>query len=259
MLAMIETFRRKLAAGGVYGPFSKTSEPGMIEALGYAGFDFVILDLEHGPNNILSVQNLLRAAELSGVFPIVRVKEDVLSSISEALDIGAGGILCPKVDSVARAHRIIETAKFAPLGQRGVCRFVRAARYSDLDRFDYFKAANQSLVILGLEGLEALAQLSDILTLPGVDIIFIGPFDLSQSLGLAGQIDHPEVEAKMSEVVECCQRAGISVGTFCETPKGATKWRRAGVRFISYGVDLSLFYQACHETAASLKALDRQT
>lgn len=252
---MIALFRRKLEAGGVYGPFSKTSEPGMVEVLGYAGFDFVILDLEHGPNNILSLQHLVRAAQIGGLLPIVRAKEDVLSSVSEALDIGAGGVLCPRVDSADRARRIIETAKFAPLGQRGVCRFVRAAHYSARDRYEYFQAANQALVILGLEGLEALAQLDDILAVPGVDLIFIGPYDLSQNLGLPGQIEHPEVTAKMEEIVERCRRAGIGVGTFCDTPESAARWRRAGVRFISYSVDLGLFYQACREVAADLKAL----
>ena len=136
-----EIFRRKLENGAVVGFFSKTSDPGFIEAAGFAGADFVILDLEHGPNSVQSVQNLIRAAQIADIFPIVRVKENCEHVIGEVLDIGAGGIQIPQISSAKEVRAATEHIKFAPEGNRGVCRFVRAAEYSALDRFEYFKTA----------------------------------------------------------------------------------------------------------------------
>ena len=110
--------------------FSKTSDPAFIETAGYSGMDFVIIDLEHGPNNVQSVQNLIRAAEVAGIFPIVRVKESCASVMSEVLDIGAGGIQVPQITKKEDGEAVFKKTKFSPLGERGVCRFVRAAEYS---------------------------------------------------------------------------------------------------------------------------------
>ena len=241
---MIRQFRAKLGDGPVLGPFSKTEDPAMVEAMGYAGFDFLVLDLEHGPNTVLSLQNLVRAAQLSGILPIVRVKEDLPNVIGEVLDIGAGGVQVPKITTADEARAVIQAAKFAPLGMRGVCRYVRAADYSAKDRFEYFKEANEALVILHLEGRKALENAEDIIRVPGIDIIFIGPYDLAQSLGLMGQTDHPAVAGKLREIVKLCAPKGIAVGTFVETPRSAAKWIKLGVRYISYKVDTGIMLDA---------------
>ncbi len=102
----------------------------------------------------------------------------------------------PQITNAKQAEEMIKLAKFAPSGMRGVCRFVRAANYSSMDRFEYFKEANESIIILQLEGQEAIDNLEDIIKVEGIDIVFIGPYDLSQSLGVGGQIDHPAVEEK---------------------------------------------------------------
>ena len=252
MIKEIKQFRERLKADVVYGPFSKTNDPGMIEAIGYAGFDFVILDLEHGPNSIETVQNLIRAAQVSGVFPIVRVKEKNDSVIQEALDIGAAGIEVPQISNKNDAENLIRVAKFAPEGMRGVCRFVRAANYSSMDRFEYFKAANEALIIIHLEGQEAIKNLDELLDVKGIDIMFIGPYDLSQSLGLPGQIDHPLVEEKMKEIIGKCSSKGVCVGTFVDNINNANKWKDAGIRYIAYSVDVGLLYEHCRNIVANL-------
>jgi 4-hydroxy-2-oxoheptanedioate aldolase len=218
-----------------------------IEAMGYAGFDFVIIDLEHGPNTILNAQNLIRASEASRILPIIRCKEDVRSVVSEALDIGAGGVLVPKVTSAKEAQEIIDTARFAPIGMRGVCRYVRAAQYSNTCGQDYFKNANRAFLILGIEGVDAIQKIDQILELHGVDAIFIGPYDLSQSVGKTGDIDHPLVIDKMTEVIKKCQRKRVKVGTFVESVESANKWQKLGVGFLAYSVDVGLFYNHCKE------------
>lgn len=246
-LNLITEFKRKLDEECVLGPFSKASDPMFLETMGYAGFDFVIIDLEHGPNTILSVQNLIRASEVSAMLPIVRCKENVRSVISEALDIGAGGVLVPKVTNAQEAREIIDTARFAPVGMRGVCRYVRAAQYSSTPGEKYFKNANEAFLILGIEGVEALQQIDEILELDGFDAIFIGPYDLSQSVGRTGEIDHPLVTEKMVEVIEKCKRKKINVGTFVESVEVAHKWRKLGVKFLAYSVDVGLFYNQCRK------------
>jgi 4-hydroxy-2-oxoheptanedioate aldolase len=241
----IRDFRTKLEKGVVFGPFSKTSDPAFIEIMGYGNFDFVILDLEHGPTSVQHLQHLVRAAEISGLFPIVRVKENNLSVIGEVLDIGAGGIQVPQVTNLEAAQRIVQAAKFFPSGARGVCRFVRAAKYSAQDKFSYFQEANETVIILQLEGREAIDNLEQILTVKDFDIIFIGPYDLSQSFGVPGQVDHPVVIGKIQEIVAQCVRRGITVGTFVDTVESARKWKKLGVKYLCYSVDVGIFYEKC--------------
>lgn len=249
---MIQKFRNTLKEGAL-GIFSKTEDPALIETLGYAGMDFVIIDLEHGPNTIRSAQNLIRAAQLGGVFPIIRVKEENPSVMAEALDVGAGGIQVPQVCSKAAAQAVMERVRFSPLGNRGVCRFVRAAHYSAMDRFEYFKQANEAVIVLQIEGKEGIDNLEQILEVPGIDVIFIGPYDLSQSLGVVGQIDHPLVEQEMLRIVQVCAGKGITVGTFTDTVANARKWRKLGVRYIAHSVDMGIFHDACRGLIADIK------
>jgi 4-hydroxy-2-oxoheptanedioate aldolase len=252
---MILSFREKLNDSYVVGPFSKTNDPAFIEILGHARFDFVILDLEHGPNSVETLQNLIRAAQVSKILPIVRVKENNLSVIGEVLDIGAAGIQIPKVENATQARMFINQIKFAPYGNRGVCRFVRAANYSAQDRFEFFNDANNTIIIMQIEGQEAISELDKILKVDGIDLIFIGPYDLSQSIGMPGQIDHPSVTQKMMEIINLCNKYNVVVGTFVDNMENARRWKRAGVKYLSYSVDTGIFYEASHNLLEKLKSI----
>lgn len=241
----IAAFKEKLKRDPVLALFMKTGDPAFVEAAGWAGVDAVILDREHGPVTLETMQNNIRAAQLSGVLPIVRVGALDALKISQALDIGAAGVQIPQVSSRAEAENAVRAARFHPAGERGVCRFVRAARYSACPREEYFPSANQVLVILQLEGSEAVENLDEILAVPGVDILFLGPYDLSQSLGVPGEVSHPKVVALMREVCERAQARGVVVGTFTDTVEALCLWRDAGVRYLAHGVDVGLFYDAC--------------
>jgi len=238
----------------VVGTFSKSQDPAFIEIIGHAGFDFVVLDLEHGPNTVLSLQNLIRAAEVTGLVPIVRVKEDTPSLISEVLDAGAAGIQVPQISAKSEAEEVLQAARFNPLGMRGVCRFVRAADYSSLDRYEYFARANTTVIVMQLEGVGAVENIQEILSVPGLDIVFIGPYDLSQSLGIAGQVDDPRVTQMMRTVVDECVKRHVVVGTFVDTIEEARRWSAAGVKYLCYSVDVGLFTEKCHETIQTLRA-----
>ena len=251
---LLGSFKEKLRTKGVVGPFMKTGDPAFVEVAGYAGFDFVILDMEHGPVDIFNLQNLIRAAQIAGIVPIVRTPDSNETSISKALDVGAMGIQVPQVSNAEQAESVVNAAKFSPQGNRGVCRFVRAADYSAKDRFEYFKDANENLVIIQLEGTEAINNIDDILAVDGIDILFIGPYDLSGSLGLVGQVDHPDVHAAMKKITEKVSAKGKHVGTFVDNEKNAKLWRNNGVSYISYSVDVGIFYEACADIVKRLNS-----
>jgi len=247
---LISGFKEKLKRGAVVGPFMKTSDPAFVEAAGYAGMDFAILDMEHGPVGIETMQNNIRAAQLSGLLPVVRVPAVSEEAIGKALDIGAAAIQAPQITSADDAEKAVALAKFYPSGERGVCRFVRAAHYSNLERVAYFKMANEALVIIQLEGETAIQNLDAILAVEGIDIIFIGPYDLSQSLGVPGDVTNPIVIEQMKKIVKAARAKDIIVGVFSDTLQTAKMWKDAGVRYISYSVDVGIFSEAC----AGLKA-----
>ena len=241
---LIRTFREALKKRAVAGPFSKLTDPATAEIAGHAGFDFIIIDMEHGPHTIQTVQNVIRAAEGAGILPVVRVAENSETLIGQVLDVGACGVQVPQVKSASDAEKAIRAARFAPEGMRGICKFVRAADYSALDRLEYFKQANEALVILQVEGTEVLGDLDRIIGLPGLDILFIGLMDLSQSLGVAGHMDHPKVLEKLKEITDKCLKKNVRVGTYADSPAIGKKWIEMGVRYIGCNVDVGYLLSA---------------
>jgi len=253
---IIESFRNKLKNGEcVYGPFMKTADPMFVEATGIAGFDFAILDMEHGPVLLQDQQNNIRAAELSGLLPIIRVKDASENTIGSVLDIGALGVQVPQIKSAEEAKSVVKNAKFYPYGMRGVCRFVRAAGYSKIERNEYFENSKDLIIIIQLEGIEAVENIDDILEIDDVDIIFVGPYDLSQSLGLPGQVDHPLVVEKMKHIVTKAKAKNKIIGTFVDNLSNLELWRNAGVQYLSYNVDIGLYMDACKNTLNNIKKI----
>ena len=236
-------FREKIKNNEfVYGIFTKSQDPMFVEIQGISEYDFVILDSEHGPYSVSQQQNNIRAALLRGLLPIVRVSELSENMIGKALDIGALGVQVPQIENAKQAKKAVKYARFYPYGERGVCRFVSAADYSAKDRNEYFKSSKDLLVILQLEGVQAISNLDEILEVEGIDIIFIGPYDLSQSLGVPGDIKNPKVLNAMINIVEKAKEKNIVVGTFTDDYEMVTKWKNMGVQYISYSTDSGMFY-----------------
>jgi 4-hydroxy-2-oxoheptanedioate aldolase len=193
----------------VIGPFMKLPSPAVVEIMGKGGFDYIIIDCEHGPLEMMSAENMIRAAHLVGMAAIIRVSENCDYLISRALDIGADGVQIPQISTVEDAKKAVKAAKFSPAGQRGVCRYVRAAEYSALNKEQYFSEANENaMVIIQIEGLEGIKNIDKIMEVEGIDVIFIGPYDLSQSLGIPGQVNHEAVREKMKEVISKAEKKG---------------------------------------------------
>lgn len=226
----------------------KLTDPAAVEIAGSTGFDFVILDQEHGPVSTQRLQDLIRAAELSGTCPVVRVPSNAEESILQALDIGAGGVEAPQIRDRECAERMVRYSRFHPKGDRGMCRYVRAARYSGIPGERYFSEANDSVVTIGhVEGMDGIENIESICEVGGLDVVFLGPYDLSQSCGVPGQTSHPKVVEAMSQAVEIAKRNGVVVGTFVESLDDLLRWKKLGVQYIAFSVDVGIFYRACAE------------
>ncbi len=241
---MTEDLRRRLAERSCTGIFSKTLDSGFVEAAGASGLDFIILDTEHGPAGWETVHNHVRAARMTGMAPLVRVRGLDAHAIGAALDTGAAGVQVPNITSAAEAAAAVAAARFHPMGSRGVCRFVRAAGFGGQDKAAYFAAGNETLVVLQVEGVEGVGNIEEILAVPGFDVLFVGPYDLSQSLGRPGDVEGAEVRALIDRIAAAAAQVGKTLGIFCDTAEALARYRAMGVPYIAYSVDISLFREA---------------
>ena len=252
--------KEKLYNGEVaFGPFLKINDPAVIEIFGHTNFDFAIIDMEHGPISVESAQNLIRAAETVGITSVVRVSSNTDSKILRVLDIGAQGIEVPQINTKAAAEDLVKAARFNPEGERGVCCNVRSADYSKINQTsdlknNYFQKTNENnLIIAHIEGLEGVNNIDEIMDVNSIDVLFIGPYDLSQSLGIPGQVNDKRVEDKMQEIIDKASRRNKIVGTYVDDIKTAKKWIDKGVKFIAYSVDVAILFEKSLEIASQLR------
>ena len=222
--------RQRLASGGcAFGPNLQAPSTWLVEMIGLAGFDFVMLDGEHGAA-FSNLPNLILAADAAGVIPVVRVSSHERGFILQALELGAGGVQAPMVNTVEEAKKLVWETKYAPLGGRGFSNATRAANYGAIRAEDLGAAVNpEVLCIVQLETREALRHAADIAQLPGVDLVFIGPADLAQSLGFPGQTDAPEVINVMKKLVHDL-RPHVAVGMSAFSAEEVRFWRNEGVQ-----------------------------
>ena len=238
-------FRERLKAGkSLFGPFISLCDPAIVEISGLAGFDFAIIDTEHGEISTDRALDMIRAAQLSGISPIIRVYGNQPELIGRALDMGAEGVQIPMVCDKAGAIAAVTAAKFSPAGARGCSRFVRGGRYSHMPKEEFFgKANDRTAVIVQVEGKEGLDNLEEILTVPGIDVLFIGPYDLSASLGVPGQVEHPSLLKAMDKILAQAKKTGAALGFFVDDIPTAIKWKKRGIQYISFSVDVGIIYE----------------
>jgi 4-hydroxy-2-oxoheptanedioate aldolase len=212
------TLKEKLRDGKpVFGAMITFHAPPIVEMLGYMGFDWVLIDNEHGSITVDTSEEMIRAAELTGVAPIVRPVANRPDVIAPFLDRGAWGVQVPHVNTRAEAEAAVRACKYSPDGDRGIFSGGRPAEYGmGGTTKEYADKANaNTLVCLMLEEVEAIDNIDEIVTVKGVDVLFIGSGDLSQSMGYTGQQSHPEVQALMEKGVKRIRDAGIVAGVSC--------------------------------------------
>ena len=247
--------KRKLQAGEVvYGPFMNCSYGSFIEIVGLAGFDFAIIDMEHGPLQVQTAEDLCRAGQNVGLDPIVRVRKNDAPQIQRALDIGSAGVQVPQIETKEDAEATVRAAKYQPLGMRGVSLFTRAGDYTVFGLAGITDRLNdEQIIVIHIEGVPGLRNLDKVIEVPNIDVVFLGPYDLSQSFGVPGQINDPRVVKGMEEAVGKIRASGKAAGTFAGTPEAAKRWVDVGIQYISYHVDVGIFADACNGIMKQLK------
>ncbi len=230
--------KEKIMNGGTaYGVFCNLYSPAVVELLGKIGFDFVLIDAEHGSMGVESCENMVRAAESVGFPAFIRVAMNIRQNILRYLDIGALGVQLPMVNNRAEAEAVVEAVKYPPQGRRGLAA-VRAADYGiGTSLQEYTAMANEELlVVVQIETLQAVENLDQILSVEGVDIFFIGPVDLSTSMGHTGQVNHPEVQEMIEKLAGRIRAAGRAAGTTAYTPEALAKAQERGFQYITHGI-----------------------
>jgi 4-hydroxy-2-oxoheptanedioate aldolase len=216
------------------GCFVGIPSPGLIELVGNAGFDFVILDMEHGPIDWGVLENLIRACEAASIASIVRVPECRREYILKALDCGASGIQVPMVDSKQQANEVVRLAKYPPLGIRGAAFSHRAAKYGSIqDKGHYLEQANtDTRVVIHVENMDSVNNIDEILDVEGIDVVFIGPTDLAVSMGYSHDLLNKQVVDTIQYVTQKILSKGKAVGILATNVELLKKYEEQGISYL---------------------------
>jgi 4-hydroxy-2-oxoheptanedioate aldolase len=234
--------KAKLEAGeAVFGCFVRYADPSLVEYVAMLGWDFLVFDGEHGTLQPREVENLCRAAELRGVTPLARVTTNQPHTILRFLDTGIHGVQIPWVNTTAELEQAVESVKYVPRGVRGLAG-TRASEWGLGESLEAYvaRANRETLVVIHIETKEAVDAIEDFVTVDGVDVLYLGPTDLSQSLGYPGQSGHPEVTAAMGRVAEVVVPSSKALGIYAATPQMTREWRDRGARYFATGLELFL-------------------
>lgn len=253
--AMVPDFRGRVADGEfLVGTWLTFLDPSVAELLAGSGYDFLVVDMEHGVADAAHLQAFCMAARAGGAAVLARIGANEPVRIMHALDSGAAGVIVPQIRSVADVERAVAWCRYPPAGLRGAA----ARRPSDYGRraLEYYRAAGALvLCCVQIETGEALAALDAILAVPGVDAILIGPSDLAAALGHLGDAGHPDVEAAISGVLEQARAAGVPVGIVSASPDPAAARARRdqGFSFVTVGVDFAFLAAAADAALAAVR------
>lgn len=253
MSAPHNMIKERLAEGAMLnGCWLAFGEAAVAEVAATAGFDWLLIDGEHAPNDLRSIAAQL--AVLGHANPIVRPRDHDPAAIKQLLDAGAQTLLVPMVENAAQAEALVRAVRYPPHGIRGVgYSAARASRYGAIG--DYLATADaQICLIVQVESRAGLAALDAILAVEGVDGVFIGPSDLSADMGHPGQPDAPEVMHAIEDALRRIRNAGKGAGVFATDPAFADRCRAAGANFIAVGLDLALYARALRQLAAEVAA-----
>jgi 4-hydroxy-2-oxoheptanedioate aldolase len=247
---------RMLDRQRLLGTFIQTSDPTVAEVIGRAGFDFALIDLEHGGLTQAAIAGHVRAADVVGLPLFVRLGLGSLEAVAPALEFGCKGILVAQVASAADASRAVAAARFPPDGERGACPGVRASSNGWVAFPDYMQQARAETVVgVAVEDPGAISRLDEVITVPGLDFVFVGVFDLSTSLGRPGELDHPSVVDAVARVAETADAHGLAMGTWAPDPTIAARWVRSGARILTVGTDVLLWRTACIDVVAAWRGV----
>lgn len=251
---------RKLYADGVpaVGTFFGIGDMSVVEALGYTGLDFIVIDTEHGPFDTETAMNLIRACESVGLVPVVRIADVTHKEIQRMADCGAQALIVPCLRSVEDFRKCVDLAKFAPVGNRGFIKGRGAgfgyADWADVPLEQFMANANERLMLIPqCETVEALEHIEEITVLEGIDGIFIGPFDLSITMGIPGQFDHPAFIAAVNRIQAACRAAGKPVYIYTTDTAGSRDYIARGFDGVAESITSLVLAEAYKKLVKAIK------
>lgn len=240
-----------------YGIFSALKDPAVIEILGYAGYDFAVIDLEHSTVDLSTMEHMIRAAQIANITSVVRTPQEDYGTILRAVEAGADAVMVPHLTSKAQAEKIVAMAKYLPIGQRGLDASTRVAKFGGIsvDIENHMQSQNERLLVIGMiEDAEAVLNIEDIVTTKGLDLLFIGATDLSGSFGYPGEVTNPIVREAIQEVINKANNAGVKVGIPAFKPDQVREVINMGVSYLTTpAVDASFLTQSLKAHLESVK------
>ncbi len=251
----MKNLKKRLKAGeALNGCWLNLGSALTAEIVGSAGFDWALIDLEHGAGNEKDVLSQLQALESSNTAALVRIESGAKQRIHRVLDLGAEGIMCPHIDTAEEAKAVVNGLRYPPHGSRGVAKMVRATGFGK-NFNEYSTNANDDILgIVQIESPEALEHLNEIAAIDGIDVLFIGPGDLTMSLGIFGQFDHPLFLDAVKTTVVAAQNAGKASGILLSNPDDYNKFYNLGMRMIACGADATFVAEGSRTMATKLDA-----
>ena len=249
------TLKNRLKAGeGVYGTMlQEMVNPTAAQIFKRAGFDFFMIDCEHGPYDQGTVREILRVGRLEEICPLVRIRNLVYSLAAGFLDAGAMGLMLPRVEKVSDTETLVSYMKYPPIGVRGLSSDAPHSDYRFGDLAEFIEVQNQdTLVIAQIERKIAVENLEEILYVNGVDVALIGPEDLSLSYGMPGQTTHPDVVGAIQRVIDVCSSLGVAPGIHMGNLDRLKEWREKGMRMIMYNSDLGFLFEGAEAGVQTL-------
>ena len=246
---------RSRALGGetLFGLFLDLSSPASAELCGRAGYDWLLVDLEHGAGTEADLPAMLMAVESTGAAAMVRTQSGERLRIGRALDQGATGIMIPRMQSAAEVAEAVTYLKYPPTGVRGVALRTRGAGLGAVGHADVGQINDRIVGIVQIESVGALNEVDAIAATDGVDVLFVGPADLSHSLGVPGQFDHKTYLAALDTVIDACRAHGKSPGILVYDPAVARGLLELGFRFVGIGADGALVSAGAHAALAAVR------
>ncbi len=247
---MENLLRKKIDAGGhVFGTFAELGGANSIEAIGLSGVDFVIIDNEHNPAEAESTADMIRACEKTGITALCRVREISRPAVMKLLDVGAGGVVVPCVETPEQVRQLVDYAKYAPIGKRGFCGTRKdgwGLAYPATEGFEAQMAYwnKETLLIPQCETQGCLDHIEEITAIEGVDGIMIGPFDLSIAMGIPGQFTNPDFKAAIARILKACKDAGKYAMVFTPTTDNVKDYFAQGFDIVCYSLDAAVLIEA---------------
>lgn len=224
-----------------------------------AGFDFVFIDMEHSGFHLETVGDLIRTARQADIVPVVRVPQAEYAWISRVLDCGAQGIIVPRVNTPEQVEQIVSWTRYPPQGIRGFACNTAQTDGQPVGIDEFIDASNQSmLVVIQIERREAVANLSEMLSIDGVDVACLGLMDLTIDLGVPGRIDHPLARDAVQQLLTVAEEQQVAAGVISASQETIAQYVTEGVRFVSYATDEILLQRASEQAVQQLKATCRE-